>query len=61
MLGGALETLFVARALDNRVPLAEANPGPLDPVLLPELGDLVLEARMLSREVRIVLLGEGME
>ena len=58
MLGGAFQALFVARALDDHVTLAEADACTLDSVLFPESRDLVLEARVLRGESRIVLLAE---
>ena len=58
MLSGALQPLFVAGALDDVVTLAEADACSLDSVLFPQLRDLVLEARVLGRESRIVLLAE---
>ena len=57
-LGRALQPLFVAGALDDLVTFTEADAGSLDPVLFPKLRDLVLEARVLSGESRIVLLAQ---
>ena len=58
MLGGALQPLFVAGALDDLVTFAEADACTFDAVLFPQLRDLVLETRVLGRESRIVLLAE---
>ena len=58
MLGGALQPLFVAGALDDVVTLAEADACSLDSVLFPQLRDLVLELRVLVGESRVVLLAE---
>ena len=57
-LGRALQPLFVAGTLDDLVTLAEADASSLDSVLFPQLRDLVLEARVLGGESRIVLLAE---
>ena len=57
-LGGALQPLFVAGALDDLVTLSEPDTRSLDPVLFPQLRDLVLETRVLGGESRIVLLAE---
>jgi hypothetical protein len=48
----------VAGALDDLVTLAETDASSLDPVLFPQLRDLVLEARVLCGESRIVLLAQ---
>ena len=61
MLGGALQPLFVAGALDDLVTLAEADACTLDSVLFPETRDLVFEARVLGGESRIVVLAEDAE
>jgi hypothetical protein len=58
VLGGALQPLFVAGALDDLVTLAEADTCSLDAVLFPQPRDLVLELRVLVGESRIVLLAE---
>ena len=58
MLGGALQPLFVAGALDDLVTLAEADSCTLDAVLFPESRDLVLEVRVLRGQSRIVLLAQ---
>jgi hypothetical protein len=58
VLGRALQPLFVAGALDDLVTLAEADACSLDSVLFPETRDLVLEARVLRSQVRIVLLAQ---
>src|SRR5437016_5695878 len=57
-LGCALQPLFVAGALDDLVAFAEADASSLDAVLFPQLRDLVLEARVLGGESRIVPLAE---
>ena len=46
-------------ALDDLVTLAETDAGPLDPVLLPQLRDLVFKARVLGGQNRIVLLAQN--
>ena len=58
VLGGALQPLFVAGALDDLVTFAKTDACTLDAVLFPQLRDLVLEARVLGGESRIVLLAE---
>ena len=58
-LGCALQPLFVAGALDDLVTFAETDASSLDPVLFPQLRDLVLEARVLGGESRIVLLAQN--
>ena len=58
VLRGALQPLFMAGALDDFVTFAEADACTLDAVLFPQLRDLVLEARVLGGESRIVLLAE---
>ncbi len=57
-LGCALQPLFVAGALDDLVTFTETDTSSLDPVLFPQLRDLVLEARVLGGESRIVLLAQ---
>ena len=61
MLGGALQPLFVAGALDDLVTLSETDACTLDSVLFPEARDLVFEARVLGGESRIVVLAEDAE
>jgi hypothetical protein len=61
VLGGALQPLFVAGALDDLVTLSEADTCTLDSVLFPETRDLVFEARVLGGESRIVLLAQDAE
>jgi len=58
VLRGALQPLFVAGTLNDLVTLAEADACSLDSVLFPETRDLVLEARVLIGESRIVLLAQ---
>jgi hypothetical protein len=58
VLRGAFQPLFVAGALDDLVAFAEADACSLDAVLFPQLRYLVLEARVLGGESRIVLLAE---
>src|SRR6266511_854125 len=57
-LGGPLEPLLVARALNDGVALTEADAGAGDAVLFPELRDLLLDLLMLRDEGGIVLLGK---
>ena len=61
MLGRALQSLFVAGALDDLVALAEADACSLDSMLFPQPRDLVFQARVLGGESRIVLLAQDAE
>ena len=60
-LGGALEPLFVACALDDLVALAVSEPCPLDAVLLPQPRDLCLDVGVLAGEARVVPLAQIVE
>jgi hypothetical protein len=61
VLGGALQPLFVAGALDDLVTLTEADACTLDSMLFPETRDLLFEARVLGGESGIVVLAQDAE
>jgi hypothetical protein len=60
-LRGAREALLVSRALDDLVAVAEAVGDARVAMLVPELGDPLLELLVLVREGAVVALGKEMQ
>src|SRR5262245_27459390 len=52
LLGCARQPLFVASPLDDHVAVAEADRGACAALLVPEIGDLLVEPTMLGAELR---------
>ena len=60
-LGRARESLFVTRALDDQVAIAEADVCAHDALLFPALGQLLVELLVLGCERGVVAVGEKVE
>lgn len=56
--GGSLEALLGACARDDPVAVSEAQPGPEEPVLVPEVGEPLVELLQLGGDVGVASLSE---